>query len=222
MWARSLISKANHKQDINAGELRATLAAQRVDLAPRVVLLSLFFLCDEKALVLFSCQSSWQIHFIRRKSFRIHGLCNFLSCDFECFWLGMKLPINAVLPCCKLIIGWLKLGIELAFQMRKNSCSREIAGKVVGWQMQRLFITWLNWIKETLELHIIVPLWMTNLFLGNFLLDHRPPSLGCFWLYHSAVWNLYVSIGGLWHSFRWLLSRAVLIPMIVSLISWSL
>ena len=38
-----MISKANHKQDINAGELRATLVAHRVDLAPRVVLLSLLF-----------------------------------------------------------------------------------------------------------------------------------------------------------------------------------
>ena len=38
-----MISKANHKQDINAGELRATLVAHRVDLAPRVVLLSLIF-----------------------------------------------------------------------------------------------------------------------------------------------------------------------------------
>ena len=43
MWARSLISKANHKQDINAGELRSTLFAHRGDLAPRVVLLSLIF-----------------------------------------------------------------------------------------------------------------------------------------------------------------------------------
>ena len=38
-----MISKANHKQDINAGELRATLVAHRGDLAPRVVLLSLLF-----------------------------------------------------------------------------------------------------------------------------------------------------------------------------------
>ena len=38
-----MISKANHKQDINAGEHRAALAARRVDLAPRVVLLSLIF-----------------------------------------------------------------------------------------------------------------------------------------------------------------------------------
>ena len=43
MWARRLISKANHKQDINAGELRAALAARRVDLAPRVVLYRYFF-----------------------------------------------------------------------------------------------------------------------------------------------------------------------------------
>ena len=44
------------------------------------------------------------------------------------------------------------------FRRVYNNCSREIAGKVVGWQMQRLFINLTQWIIETVELHIIVSL----------------------------------------------------------------